>query len=98
AKARRLVQDMPGTVSRLWAGAVTDRQASAVAGGVDGATPETCQRIDDHLGAHPEILHGKGHKRLQAEIRAMVRELEPEGSRARAERAARTRHVRMTPL
>jgi hypothetical protein len=98
AKARRLVQDMPGTVDRLWSGAVTDRQASSVAGALDGAGAETCRRIDDRIREHPEILHGKGHKRLQADIRAMVQELEPETSRERCERAARARHVTMTPL
>ncbi|ASK66408.1 HNH endonuclease [Brachybacterium avium] len=98
AKARRLVQHMPGTVDRLWSGAVTDQQASAVAGALDGAGDETCRRIDDEIREHPEMLHGKGHRRLQAEIRAMVQRLEPETSRERAERAARSRHIRMTPL
>jgi len=98
AKARRLVQNMPGTVDRLWAGAVTDRQASAVAGALDGASAETCRQIDEQIREHPESLRGKGHKRLQDDIRAMVQRLEPETSRERAERAARTRHVHMTPL
>ncbi|AXK44380.1 HNH endonuclease [Brachybacterium saurashtrense] len=98
AKARRLVQHMPASVDHLWSGGMTDSQASALSGALDGASPETCRRIDDHLREHPEFLHGKGHRRLQAEIRAMVQKLEPETSRERAERAARSRHVRMAPL
>ena len=98
AKARRLVQDMPGTVDTLWAGAMTAQQASAVATALDGASAETCRRIDDAIREHPETLHGKGCRRLQADIRAMVQRLEPETARERAERAARARHVRMTPL
>lgn len=98
AKARRLVESMPAAVERLWSGAMTDQQASAISGALDGAGAETCRRIDDHLREHPEFLHGKGHKRLQSDIRDLVQKLEPEGSRERAERAARSRHVRMTPL
>ncbi|MDN6401100.1 MAG: HNH endonuclease, partial [Brachybacterium sp.] len=36
AKARRLVQNMPGAVDRLWSGAMTERQASAISGALDG--------------------------------------------------------------
>ncbi|HLQ79685.1 MAG TPA: DUF222 domain-containing protein, partial [Brachybacterium sp.] len=98
AKARRLVQNMPGAVDQLWAGAMTDRQASAISGALDGAGADTCRRVDDHLREHPEFLQGKGYKRLQSDIRDLVQKLEPETSRERAERAARSRHVTMTPL
>ncbi|ATG52786.1 HNH endonuclease [Brachybacterium vulturis] len=98
AKARRLVQNMPGAVDRLWSGAMTDQQASAISGALDGVGADTCRRIDDHLREHPEFLQGKGFKRLQSDIRDLVRKLEPETSRERAERAARARHVRMEPL
>ena len=98
AKARRLIRDMPGTVDRLWSGMVTDQQASTVAGALDGADPETCRSIDERIREHPEMLHGKGHRRLHAEIRDLVQKLEPERSRERADRAARARHVSMTPL
>src|SRR5699024_10073557 len=40
----------------------------------------------------------KGHDRLRSDIEKMVQRLEPETSRDRAERAARERHVTMTPL
>ena len=98
AKARRLVQNMPGAVDQLWSGAMTDRQASAISGALDGAGADTCRRVDDHLREHPEFLQGKGYKRLQSDIRDLVQKLEPETSRERAERAARSRHVTMTPL
>src|SRR5699024_9757867 len=98
AKARRLVQNMSGSVDLLWSGAMTDQQASAVSGALDGASADTCRRIDDHLREHPEFLQGKGFKRLQSDIRELIQELEPETSRERAERAARSRHVTMTPL
>lgn len=98
ARARRLVRDLPGTMDQLWSGAVTDQQASAVAGALDGADPETCRRIDEQIREHPEMLHGKGRRRLDSEIRALVQQLEPGSSRDRAERAARARHVSMTPL
>lgn len=98
AKARRLVQNMPGAIERLWAGAMTDQQASAVSGALDGASADTCQRVDGHLREHPEFLQGKGYKRLRSDTQKLVQQLEPETSRERAERAARARHVRMTPL
>ncbi|HEX7351732.1 HNH endonuclease signature motif containing protein [Brachybacterium sp.] len=98
AKARRLVQNMPGAVDGLWSGAMTDHQASAISGALDGAGADTCRRIDDHLREHPEFFEGKGSRRLQADVRDLVQKLEPETSRERAERAARARHVRMTPL
>ena len=98
AKARRLVQNMPGAIDRLWAGAMTDQQASAVSGALDGASAETCHRVDDHLLEHPEFLQGKGVKRLRSDTQKLVQQLEPETSRERAERAARARHVTMTPL
>ncbi|WP_345081988.1 HNH endonuclease [Brachybacterium paraconglomeratum] len=98
AKARRLVQNMPGAIDRLWAGAMTDQQASAVSGALDGASADTCHRVDDHLLEHPEFLQDKGFKRLRSDTQKLVQQLEPETSRARAERAARARHVTMTPL
>ncbi|MGO1258605.1 MAG: HNH endonuclease [Brachybacterium sp.] len=98
AKARRLTQNMPSAIERLWAGAMTDQQASAVSGALDGANADTCHRVDDHLREHPEFLQGKGYKRLRSDTQKLVQQLEPETSRQRAERAARARHVRMTPL
>lgn len=98
AKARRLVQTMPAAMERLRSGAMTAQQASSLSGALDGASAETCRRIDDHLGEHPHFLEGKGHKRLQSDVRKLVQRLEPETSRERAERAARSRHVTMTPL
>lgn len=98
AKARRLVKNMPGAIDRLWSGSMTEQQASALSGALDGAGPDTCRRVDDHLREHPKFLQGKGFKRLQDDVRDLVQELEPETSRDRAERAARARHVRMTPV
>ncbi|ATG52431.1 HNH endonuclease [Brachybacterium vulturis] len=98
ASARRLLQHMPGTVDSLWEGAVTAQQASTVAGALSKASPETCRRIDELIQQDPQTLQGKGHKRLRSDIEKMVQRLEPETSRERAERAARERHVTMTPL
>nr|WP_245822678.1 HNH endonuclease signature motif containing protein [Brachybacterium avium] len=98
ASARRLVQHMPGTVDTLWEGAVTAQQASTVAGALSTASPETCRRIDELIEQDPQTLQGKGHKRLRSDVEEMVQHLEPETSRERAERAARERHVTMTPL
>lgn len=98
ASARRLVQHMPGTLDCLWDGSVTSRQASTVAGALSTASPETCRRIDENIQQAPETLQGKGHKRLRSDIEEMVQRLEPETSRERADRAARERHVTMTPL
>ncbi|MDN6400064.1 MAG: HNH endonuclease [Brachybacterium sp.] len=98
ASARRLVQHMPGTVDTLWEGAVTTQQASTVAGALATANPETCRRIDEIIHHDPQTLQGKGHKRLRSDVEELVQQLEPETSRERAERAARERHVTMTPL
>lgn len=97
ASARRLVQHMPGAVDGLWQGRVTAQQAATVAGALSTASPETCRRIDELLRDSPHLLTGKGHRRLRQDIDEMVQQLEPETSRERAERAARGRHVSMTP-
>jgi len=98
AAARRLVQHMPSAVDGLWEGRVTAQQAATVAGALSTASPETCRRIDELLRDAPDLLTGKGHRRLRQDIDEMVQQLEPETSRERAERAARGRHVSMTPL
>ncbi|MGP5055393.1 DUF222 domain-containing protein [Brachybacterium paraconglomeratum] len=98
AAARRLVQQLPGTTSVLRSGRLTAEQASTVATTLDGASPETCARIDRLIAEDPEALQGRGRKRLASDLRGMVQQLEPEGSRDRAERAARARHVTMAPL
>lgn len=98
ASSRRLVQDMPGTVEALREGALSEQQASAVAGALSTASPETCRRIDEMIRQDPQTLHGKGHRRLRSDIEELVQHLEPGTSRERAERAARARHVTMTPL
>lgn len=98
ASARRLVQHMPGTVDALWEGALTTRQASTVADALSTASPATCSRIDEIIRSAPGTLHGKGHRRLRSDIEEMVQRFEPGTSRARAERAARQRHVTLTPL
>src|SRR5699024_5786609 len=98
ASARRLVQHMPGTVDSLWEGAVTSNQASTVSRALSTASPDTCRRIDELIRQDPQTLQGKGHDRLRSDIEKMVQRLEPETSRDRAERAARERHVTMTPL
>lgn len=98
AAARRLVQQLPGTASVLRSGRLTAEQASTVATTLDGASPETCARIDRLIAEDPDALQGRGRRRLASDLRGMVQQLEPEGSRDRAERAARARHVTMTPL
>ena len=98
AAARRLVRQLPGTASVLRSGQLTAEQASTVATTLDGASPETCARIDRLIAEDPDALQGRGRRRLASDLRGMIQQLEPEGSRDRAERAARTRHVTMTPL
>jgi hypothetical protein len=98
ASARRLVQNMPGMIDSLWDGSVAERQASTVAGVLDGASPATCAQIDQLIRENPGTLEGKGRDRLRSDIETMIQKLEPETSRERAERAARARHVTMTPL
>ena len=98
ASARRLVAQLPGTSSVLRSGRLTAEQASTVATTLDGASPETCARIDRLIAEAPEALQGRGRRRLASDLRAMIQQLEPDGSRDRAERAARARHVTMTPL
>ncbi|GAA4531412.1 HNH endonuclease signature motif containing protein [Brachybacterium paraconglomeratum] len=98
ASARRLTQHMPGMVDSLWEGSVAEQQASVVAAALAGASPDTCARIDEMIHENPHLLEGKGKKRLRSDIDKLIQKLEPETSRARAERAARARHVTMTPL
>ena len=98
AAARRLVRQLPGTASVLRSGRLTAEQASTVATTLDGASPETCARIDRLIAEDPDALQGRGRKRMVSDLRGMIQQLEPEGSRDRAERAARARHVTMTPL
>ena len=98
ASARRLNQYMPRMFDHLWDGTVAEQQASIVAAALEGASPETCARIDEILHEHPGTLEGKSRKRLREDVDEMIQRLEPETSRERAERAARGRHVTMTPL
>ena len=98
ASARRLVAQLPGTSAVLRSGRLTAEQASTVATTLDGASAETCARIDRLIAEAPEALQGRGRRRLASDLRAMIQQLEPDGSRDRAERAARARHVTMTPL
>ncbi|GAA4524377.1 HNH endonuclease signature motif containing protein [Brachybacterium paraconglomeratum] len=98
ASARRLTQHMPRLITRLWEGSVTAQQASTVAGALSTASPATCERLDEIISEAPQLLSGKGHKRLREDVDEMIQTLEPETSRQRAERAARERHVTMTPL
>lgn len=97
ASARRLIQHLPGTTSALHAGRLTAEQASTIATTLDGASPETCARLDRLIAESPEALQGCGRRRLASDVRAVVQQLEPEGSRDRAERAARARHVTLSP-
>ncbi|WP_114855089.1 HNH endonuclease [Brachybacterium sp. YJGR34] len=98
AAARRMVQTMPELLDALQTGAVTTLQAQTVARSLDAASPETCGEVDRMIGEHPEALHGKSRGRLRSDIQQLIQHLEPGTSRARAERAARARHVTMTPL
>ncbi|MBB5831852.1 HNH endonuclease [Brachybacterium aquaticum] len=98
AAARRLVRQLPGTTSALRRGRLTPQQASTISTTLDGADAETCARIDRMIAEDPETLRGKGVKRVASDVREMIQHLEPDGSRDRAERAARRRHVTMTPL
>lgn len=97
AAARRLIRNLPGTTSVLRAGRLTSEQASTVSTTLDGASPETCAQVDQLIAESPEALQGRGSKRLASDVRAMIQQLEPEGSRERAERAARARHVTLSP-
>ena len=98
ASARRLVQHLPGTFGRLWDGRLPVRQAATVASTLAAADPETCAAIDKLISEDPLSLAGKGDRQLRSDLQRMIQQLEPERSRDRAERAARARHVTMTPL
>lgn len=98
ASARRLVQHLPGTFGRLWDGRLPVRQAVTVASTLATADPETCAAIDKMISEDPLFLAGKGDRQLRSDLQRMIQQLEPERSRDRAERAARARHVTMTPL
>ena len=64
----------------LRSGRLTAEQASTVATTLDGASPETCARIDRLIAEAPEALQGRGRRRLASDLRAMIQQLEPDGS------------------
>ncbi|GAA1488407.1 HNH endonuclease [Brachybacterium sacelli] len=98
ASARRLVQQMPVVHDLLRDGRMPPWKASTLARALSDADADTIARIDELVGADPLSLKGTGDRRLRDEIQQLVQQLEPEKSRDRAERAARRRHVTLTPL
>ncbi|MFC7373759.1 MULTISPECIES: DUF222 domain-containing protein [unclassified Brachybacterium] len=96
--SRRLVEQLPGVASALRDGDVTQQQVAALSGALDGAEPATCARIDEIVSEDPQSLQGMGPRRVRRGVQEIIQRMEPHNSRARAERAARARHVRMTPL
>lgn len=98
AAARRLVTKLPGTLELLREGRITEPKAAALASALAHTNAAACAVIDREIVADPDSLHGIGERRLRAELARTVQRLEPDASRDRAERAARARHVTMTPL
>lgn len=98
ASARRLTQQMPGVFSQLWEGRIPTRQAATMASSLAGAEPETCAAIDQLICEDLQSLEGKGDRELRSDLQRLIQRIEPGRSRDRAERAARARHVTMSPL
>ncbi|GAA1484627.1 HNH endonuclease [Brachybacterium fresconis] len=98
ASARRLVNQMPDVHAALLSGRMPQRKASTLSRALSAADPDTIARIDELVGANPLALAGAGERKLRSEVQMLIQEFEPGRSRERAERAARSRHVTMTPL
>jgi len=94
AASRRLVTQLPGTISLLAQGRLTEHQARAIAVALDDVDPDTARAIDETLTADPARLDGAGTRRLGVEVRALRDVRDPEDCRRRAGRAARGRCVR----
>lgn len=98
ASARRLVAQMPATYQQLAEGRLPERNVQAITRALDNAAPETCALIDQWIEEDPTRLEGLGTRRTGQLVREMSQSLDPGDSRARAERAARTRNVTMEPV
>lgn len=96
--ARELVGRMPHTRGSLASGHLTERQAAAITQALSTADPDTISRVDDLLGTDPGRLEGAGLRRTRDIVHQLVRDIAPDGSRDRALRAAKSRHVTCTPL
>lgn len=96
--ARELVGRMPHTRGALAAGLLTERQAANITQALATAGPDTVSTVDDLLGTDPGQLDGAGPRRTRDIVHQIIQQLDPEGSRARAQQAARSRRVTCTPL
>lgn len=96
--AKRLVSTMPATVQRLAGGALTAQTVATIMRTLDGTEPGVCSEVDDWIDSNIHRLDGLGTRRTAQMIREVCHRADPSDSRARAERAARARHVVMHPL
>lgn len=98
SSSRRLVAQMPATHQHLSTGRISEKSAQAIARTLDGSSPEVCADVDEWISEHHHRLDGLGTKKTAQLMRELRQRSNPAESRARAERAARSRNVTMHPL
>jgi hypothetical protein len=97
-RARHTTVHLPDLMDAVRDGAVTGDQFDQIARELHDRSPETCARVDEQLAADPGILAGKPPVQARLEVAALAYHVEPDDSATRAERAARSRCVTMTPI
>ncbi|NUP75346.1 MAG: DUF222 domain-containing protein, partial [Sinomonas sp.] len=98
AAARRLVEEMPHTLTALSAGRLTEDRAVSVAEGVEVLSPADRALVDKDLCGDPRRLEGLGDRAVQDAVRACVDAIDDGAALSRVRLAESQRRVTVRRL
>jgi hypothetical protein len=98
AAAKRLVEDMPYTLTALGAGRLNEDRAVSVAEGVEALSPSERALVDKDLCGDPSRLEGLGDRAVQDAVRACVDAIDDGAALARVRLAESKRRVTVRRL
>ncbi|WP_415855730.1 DUF222 domain-containing protein [Sinomonas sp. G460-2] len=98
AAARRLVEELPYTLTALAAGRLNEDRAVAVAEGVEALSPAERSLADEDLCGDPRRLEGLGDRGVQDAVRACVDAIDGGAALARVRHAESQRRVTLRRL
>lgn len=98
AAARRLVEELPYTLTALAAGRLNEDRAVAVAEGVEALSPAERSLADEDLCGDPRRLEGLGDRGVQDAVRACVDAIDGGAALARVRHAESKRRVTLRRL
>ncbi|WP_235456088.1 DUF222 domain-containing protein [Williamsia sp. Leaf354] len=95
--ARALMREMPYTRAALASGALTEWRATILVRETAHLTPRDRGEIDRRICADPAVLEGVGDRALDAEVKRIAYELDPQAVVDRHAQAAKDRRVSTRP-